>query len=100
MRRILAVIAISTAALAATAAFPENVVWEQRAAMERLWDNSQARAAAPGTLLDRVFGPVGMRFAGPGPTESGSNYGNDPQNGNGPWSGNFRGGRVHEPAGH
>ena len=45
-----------------------------------------------------------FRVVNPGTAEAGSNYGHDLRSdtryGNGAWSGNYRGGRVHEPAGH
>ncbi len=103
MRKLLGAIAISAAALAATSAFPENVVWEHRAELERVWDNSQVRAAGPDNFLGRIFGQIEFRFVNPGMAEVGSDYGrslrSDPRYGNNAWSGNFRGGLVHEPGG-
>lgn len=103
MRKLFGAIVISAAALGATSAFPENVVSEHRAELQRLWDNSRTRAASPGDLLDRVFSQIEFRFVNPGAAEVGSNYGQDLSSGagygNGAWAGNFHGGRVHEPAG-
>ena len=103
MRRIFGAIVISTAMLAATSAFPENVVWEQNAELARMWDVSRAEAAKPGDLLDRVFGQIEFRFIESDLTGTGSSYGqgldSDPGYDQGAWAGNFRGGRVHEPAG-
>ena len=66
MRKLLGAIAISAAALAATSAFPENTVREHRAEMERVWDNSQVRAAGPDNFLGRIFGQIEFRFVNPG----------------------------------
>lgn len=104
MRKLFGAIVISAAALGAASAFAENVVWEHRAELHRLWDSSQARAAGPGDLLERIFSQIEFRVVNPGTAEAGSNYGHDLRSdtryGNGAWSGNYRGGRVHEPAGH
>lgn len=103
MRKLLAAVVISAAALGATSAFPENAVWEHRAEMERVWDNSQVRAAGPDNFLGRIFGQIEFRFVNPGMAEVGSGDGRslrgDPRHGNSAWSGNFRGGLVHEPGG-
>ena len=104
MRKVFGAIVISTAMLAATSAFPENVVWEHKAELERLWDNSQARAAGPDDFLGRIFSQIEFGFVDPGLAEVGSNYGHDlrraTRHGSGAWSGNFHGGRVHPPSGH
>jgi hypothetical protein len=72
--------------------------------MQRIWDNSQARAASPAVLLDRVFGQIEFQGSGPGTAEASSdswwNRHSDTRYGRGPWADNYRGGRVHEPAGH
>ena len=103
MRKLFGAIVISAAALGATSAFPENVVWEHRAELERVWDNSQVRAAGPDNFLGRIFGQIEFRFVNPGMAEVGSDYGrslrSDPRYGNSAWSGNYRGGLVHEPGG-
>jgi hypothetical protein len=103
MRKLLGAIVISVAALAATSAFPENVVSEQRAELERVWDNTQVRSASPDDFLGRIFSQVEFGFVNPGMAEVGSDYGrslrSDPRYGNSAWSGNFRGGLVHEPGG-
>ena len=103
MRKLFRVIVISAAALGATSAFAESTVTEHRAELQRLWDSSQARAATPGDLLDRIFSQVEFRVVNPGTAEAGSNYGHDLRSdsryGNGAWDDNYRAGRVHEPAG-
>jgi len=103
MKKALAALAATAATLFATAAFPENTVWEHKAQLQRMWDNSQARAAAPGDLLDRVFGLAEVRVVNLDGDEVGTNYGRNLRSNNGfakrAWSGNFHGGRVHEPAG-
>jgi hypothetical protein len=100
MKKLLAALAATAATLFATAAFPENAVWEQRAELQRAWDNSQARAAAPGDLLARVFGQVEFPVAESGSVEVGSNNGrslhSDTGYGEGAGSGNYRGGRAYD----
>lgn len=102
MRKLFGVIAISAAALAATSAFPENVVWEHKAELERSWDNSRARAASPDDFLGRIFSQIEFGFVDPGLAEVGSDYGQDLHRATrkSAWSGNFHGGRVHPPSGH
>jgi hypothetical protein len=104
MRKLFGTILITTATLAATSAFPENVVWEHRAEREQLWDNTRARATPPGELLDRIFGQTEFRHTDNGTAEASSDSWwtprNDTRQDNGAWAGNFHAGKVYESSGH
>ncbi len=109
MKKVLGAIAITAAMLATTAVAGENRVGEQRAELAELWGRDTAGASQAAntrknfTGVSSIFGPIEFGFADPGLAEVGSNYGQNLRSGtrygNGAWSGNFRGGRVHPPAG-
>jgi len=103
MRKVIATLAATAAMLFATAAFPEDANSEQSAAMQRAINRVQARDAARSGFLPSIFGGINFGFVDPGRAEVGSSYGrklrpryDDPVEF---WPGNFRGGRVHGPAG-
>ena len=104
MRKLFGAVVISAATLGAASALAMSPVPEQRAELQRLWDLSRVRTAAPDEFLGRIFSQIEFRLIDPGSVEVGSDYGRDlrsaTRHGNGAWSGNYRGGRVHEPAGH
>jgi hypothetical protein len=81
-------IAIAAAVLATTAAFAENANGDQRKELAKLWGEDTSAVSAPAwtravtTTNIRPIGSYGRVGSG------------------GIWADNFRGGRVHEPAGH
>ena len=83
MKKTLGAIAITAIALATTAAFAETNAEEQRARLEKLWQND--------TTAVRTAAEPRKNFAGISSVLR--------QETTGGWAGNFRGGRIHPPAG-
>ncbi len=84
MKNVLGAIVITTAALATTAAFAESVVDENRARLAALW--GQDKAATDSRTISSVTNFTGITSVLQFETV-------------GQWSGNYKGGRVHPPAG-
>lgn len=87
MKTILGALAITATTLAATAAFAETAVDDQRARLDRLWGNARTAtqtASTPSASTRNYTGGIISSFR---------------RQSTGAWSGNFQGGRVHPPAG-
>ena len=83
MWKILSVIAIVTVSFTAPSAFGENAVPQAREQLAKLWSPGQTQQIATSPM---------QRDNQAGMHESGRVTGT--------WDGNYRAGRVHEPAGH
>jgi len=88
MKNVLGAIAITAAALAATAAFAETAAEDHRARLAVLWGQDKpATDSRTVSTVSSVAGFTGitsvLRFETVGP-----------------WAGNYSAGRVHPPAGH
>ncbi len=86
MKKVLGAIAITAAMLATTADFAENTSAEKRAELAKLWGRDTAGASQAADTRKNFTGIS-------------SSLRNDTGYGHGAWSGNYRGGRVHPPAG-
>ena len=84
MRKLFTVIAIVAISFTAPSAFGEEAVPESRQELAKLWDTEQAQQVATDESTQANY--TGMHET-------------DIDGVTGPWEGNFRGGRVHPPAG-
>ena len=84
MRKLFTAIAIAAVSFTAPSAFGEEAVPESRAELASLWNTEQAQQVAASESTRTNY--TGMHET-------------DTDGVTGPWEGNFRGGRVHPPAG-
>ncbi len=84
MRKLFTAIAIVAVSFTAPSAFGEEAVSESRQELASLWNPEQTQQVAASESARTNF--TGM-------------YEIDTDGVTGPWEGNFRGGRVHPPAG-